>query len=224
MILNNFIFKIVRVIYTIKKMTTVNIDDTLSGIFKNLNERRDDWEYNPLVLESVKPKVKKINTIEMENKMKKMQYELKVITDKKNFKKGITVKEENLITADIGKKVDIFAEDDNEEVFHNKNSEMVKIEWRKLSDDEKKELIEEFIEIRFSKLNYRDELIKKLNVLVDEGKFSSAKDIGFDKVNGKVISIPVIKHNTDNDLYYIDTKPKVPVSKKSRVSKIMKKY
>ena len=204
-------------------MTAINIDETLKGIFENLNKSRDEWEYNPLVLESVKPKVKKINTIEMENKMKAMQYQLTVMTNKKNFKKGITVKEDNLITADIGKKIDIFADDEEGEIFHDKNSEMAKIEWRKIEDDEKKELIEEFIEVRFGKLNYRDELIKKLNLMVDEGKFASSKDINFDKVNGKVMGIPCIKHNVDNDLYYIDTKPKVAVSRKSRVSKIMKK-
>ena len=200
-----------------------NIDDHIDKIFINLNSHRDNWEYNPMVLESIKPKVKKINMIEMENKMKKMQYDLTVITNKKNFKKGITVKETNLITEDIGEKVDLFAEDKDGEIFHDKKSEMVKTEWRKLSDDEKKELIEEYIEIRFGKLNYRDEMVKKLNVMVDEGRFLSSKDIQFDKVNSKVIGIPCIKHNSDNDLYYIDNKPKIPVNRKSRMNKIMKK-
>lgn len=203
--------------------TSVDAEGILGNIFENLNKNRIEWEYNPLVLGSVKAKVKKINMIEMENKMKKMQYELKVITNKKNFKKGISEKEENLITADLGNKVDIFAEDESGEIFHDKKSEVIKTEWRKLSDDEKKGLIEKFIENRFNKLNYRDEMIKKLNLMVDEGRFASSKDIQFDKVNGVVIGIPFIKHNVDNDLYYIDTKPKVPVNRKSRVSKIIKK-
>ena len=201
-----------------------NIESVLSKVFDNLNENRDDWIYNPLVLESVKPKVKKINNIEMENKMKKMQYDLTIMTNKKNFKKGISVKKDNLLTTDVGKTVDLFDDDENGEIFHDKKSEIIVVEWRKLNDEEKKELIKEYIESRFSSLNYYDELIKKLNVMVDEGRFSSSKDIIYDKINGKVVGIPSMKYNSDNDLYYIDTKPKVSVNrKKSRVSKIMKK-
>lgn len=72
------------------------------------------------------------------------------------------------------------------------NKYIYKKQWNKLLLPHKKKKIAEFILDKYSELEYKNDIITKIHLLLSDGKMNSNKTVIYDPNSEKIISIPVL--------------------------------
>lgn len=87
------------------------------------------------------------------------------------------------------------------------------VEWKKISNDERIEYMNDFLENQ----NYSENLKLTIIEMTKNGEILNKKDIDYDKINKRILSLPIVKKTKDS--YEIKKKE----DKKSTIKKIIKK-
>lgn len=99
--------------------------------------------------------------------------------------------------------------DSNDDIFNIVNDESDYLDWKKIPKGEKIELIKKYFEERNEIPDkIRDEIIE----LIENNKLTTKKEITYDKINRKIINIPLIK-NINNE-YILKLNEKKLISRK----------
>lgn len=92
--------------------------------------------------------------------------------------------------------------------------------WRDLSLDERKEKLDEYFQITLSNVMVDEKLKKKIYELVSNGKMTTAKDVKFDKVNQRIVALPlVMKFDEDKGCFVEPTIDKALKRKKAAIKR-----
>jgi hypothetical protein len=111
------------------------------------------------------------------------------------------------------------------EAFNIVYNEKDYMDWKQLSIDERKEILEEYFNENNSKngIEYDDEIKNDIRELVKNNKIVKKQDIIFDKINQKILEIPLIKC-IDNKLIIKEEEKKMSIKrqKKNSINKLLK--
>jgi len=107
--------------------------------------------------------------------------------------------------------------DRNNNIFNLVDANTIQITWRQLTNDEKIEKIKKFFseenkkEFEITNNNkYSKELIDKMVDLISKNKIIYKKQVNYDQINNRIISLPCIKYEeTENCyIYHVEQKKK----------------
>jgi hypothetical protein len=82
-------------------------------------------------------------------------------------------------------------------------------DWKSLKIDDKKEKLKEYLDLNKNNYYLNDELINELNILVEGKKVHYKKYIEYDKVNERIIKLPLLVNNIElkkTEIILTDTK------------------
>jgi len=96
--------------------------------------------------------------------------------------------------------------------------------WRDLSLDGRKNKLDEYFTITLSGVVVEDKLKTKIYKLVEDGKMATAKDVSYDKVNQRVIALPLIMKYDDDKGCFIEPVVDKALKKKRDAIKKAKAY
>ncbi len=159
---------------------------------------------------------------EAEIEMNKIKGKLGKIIQKKEQKKGIVQTEEEKAEA---QKFDSNYMDNTSDTFNVISDEKDYPEWRKLPMQERLDILEDFLQSENNKYGkeFDEEIKDALRGLVSDNKILYKKDILFDRINGKILDIPMVKYQKGEFILKSDEK-KVNVKKQnlSNINKLLK--
>lgn len=110
--------------------------------------------------------------------------------------------------------------DSNDDIFNIVNDESDYLDWKKIPKGEKIELIKKYFEERNEIPDkIRDEIIE----LIENNKLTTKKEITYDKINRKIINIPLIK-NINNEYILKLNEKKINIKKRNmnNINKLFK--
>lgn len=109
--------------------------------------------------------------------------------------------------------------DNTSDAFNIVDDDKHYLEWRKLSVEDRLLILEEFMEDK----DYDEELQNILRIYVESGKILFRKDIHFDKINRKILELPLVKYINGKYIIKEDEK-KVNVKKQNmnNINKLLK--
>ena len=161
--------------------------------------------------------------------IKKKKNHNKETIDLKNFKskvsstvykysqKNLNNKDNNIIN--FGNDLN----DSNNNIFNLVDNNTIQITWRQLTNDEKIEKIKRFFSeenkkhLEITNQNkYSQELIDKMIDLITKNKIIYKKQVNYDQINNRIISLPCIKYEEKENCYkyHVEQKKKKKKSAK----------
>ena len=92
--------------------------------------------------------------------------------------------------------------------------------WRDLDLDERKEKLDEFFQVILCGVVVEVSLKKKIYDLVEKGKMITAKDVKYDRINQRIISLPLMMKFSEEKGCFIEPKvDKALASKKAAIKR-----
>ena len=92
--------------------------------------------------------------------------------------------------------------------------------WRALELEEKKEKLDEYFTVTISGIVVDDSLKNKIYKFVGEGKMNTAKDVKYDKVNQRIVSLPLMmKFDEDRGCFIEPTVDKATQKRRNAIKK-----
>lgn len=196
------------------------MNNHLEDIRKNLKQIADsEYQKYGYIPEKTEAKELKSNIKEkeMEIEANKLNGKMNNIIRKKEFKSG------KVIDKSINNAYVMDNMSDNFNVIDN-NDEY--IDWRKLSIEDKLIILEEYFNSEKSEydIDFDDNIKDELRKLVNEKKLLYKKDIIYDKINKKILKIPLLKLE-DNKFVLKEDVKKINIKKTNlnSINKLLKK-
>ena len=162
----------------------------INNILKN-NEllRNNEYELLGIIKENFIIKKKKISEYQLNQPIKEHQQMMNQYSYQLNKKKEIKlIDTSNLNNNDI----DII-NDGN--VFNLMEDNTNYNDWKSLTIDEQKEKLKNYLDLNKNNYYLDDDLTNKLNKLIDDKKIYYKKYIEYDKVNERIIKLPLLVNN-----------------------------
>ena len=196
------------------------MNDNLECIRNNLNKITHE-EYNKYGYEPQKTEAKQLNDKikekEINIEINKMTGKINKMIQKKEFKSNIYIEKKDSVS-------DIM--DNTSDMFNILESTEEYLDWRKLSIDDKLKSLDIFFEVENTNYDipFTDEIKDELRNLVNNKKLLYKKDILYDKINKRILSIPLLKYQDGKFILKKDVK-KVNVKKSNlnNINKLLKK-
>lgn len=176
----------------------------INNILKN-NEllRNNEYELFGIIKENFDIKEKKISEYQLNQPIKEHQYMMNQYAYQLGKKKDIPLVETSHLN---NNEVDII-NDGN--VFNLMKDKTEYNDWKSLSIDDKKEKLKEYLDLNKNNYYLNDELINELNILLEGKKVHYKKYIEYDKVNERIIKLPLLVNNIESkktEIILTDTK------------------
>jgi hypothetical protein len=196
------------------------MNDNLECIRNNLNKITQE-EYNKYGYEPQKTEAKQLNDKikekEINIEINKMTGKINKMIQKKEFKSNIYIEKKDSVSDIMDNTSDMFNILENTEEY---------LDWRKLSIDDKLKSLDIFFEAENTDydISFTDEIKDELRELVNNKKLLYKKDILYDKINKRILSIPLLKYQDGKFILKEDVK-KVNVKKSNlnNINKLLKK-
>jgi hypothetical protein len=93
--------------------------------------------------------------------------------------------------------------DANDNIFNRSSTDTESEKWKDLLIDDKISKIDEFFEFKYGDKNISVTIYEQIINLVNISKLQSKQDIIYDRVNCKIINIPLIRYNITDRCYYL---------------------
>jgi hypothetical protein len=90
----------------------------------------------------------------------------------------------------------------NEDVF-NIGNRVETTKWKDLPIEDKIVKLDIFYIYKYGNTNITDDIYNQLLDLINKNKLYSKQDIIYDRINSKIIELPLIKYNNSDSYYYI---------------------
>ncbi len=172
-----------------------------------------------------KPLVDKIKEKEAEIEINKFKGKMNQIIQKKEQKKNISYDKD----PSIEKKSEIESSfmDNTSDQFNIVYDDIEYLEWRKIPIDEKLEILEKYFEsdplFTIQQIPLDNVIQNNLRGLVSINKILYKKDLIYDKINKKILSIPLIKY-IDEKFVLKDDEKKINIKKQNlnNINKLFK--
>lgn len=200
----------------------MNIDEKIDQIRFDLNTLSQK-EYLKNKYTPAKTSAKDLkNTVkekEAEIEINKMKGKINKMIQQKEQKKNVYIDKSK---AEIGNNAFM---DNTSDTFNIVDDEKDYTDWRKLPVPDKLEILEDFFDTDNMKhgVPYSEEIKEELRDLVNDNKILYKKDILYDKINAKILDIPLVKYQNGTFVLKGDEK-KVNIKKKnlSNINKLLK--
>jgi len=204
-------------IYNIYVYMDIHIDKLRSELDNISKQEYEKHGYIPDKI-SAKELKSKIKEKEAEIEMNKVKGKLGKIIQKKEQKKGIVPSE---IDKEESQKFESNYMDNTSDTFNVIEDDKEYPEWRKLPIEDRLTILENFFESDNKHGQpYDDEIKAELKEMVEENKVLYKKDILFDKINGKILDIPLVKYQKGQ--FILKTEEKKVNVKKQNINSINK--
>jgi len=111
------------------------------------------------------------------------------------------------------------------DIFNIIDGEKKYLDWRKLSPEEKVEILEYFFQNDSTAQKYGEPLKDELRIMVQSGKLATKKKIVYDAVNKKILEIPIVKCLEDGSFIVQEEEKKVNIRTQniSNINRLFKK-
>lgn len=192
------------------------MNEHLESIRNNLQnitqEEYQKYGYIPSKTEAKQLK-SNIKEKEAEIQVNKMKGEINKMTRKKEFKKSTY----NEPTDNVS-----FIMDNTSNMFNIVDKDVAYPDWRSVSNEDKLKVLDEFFEMENTgyEIPFNDIIKDKLRELINQKKLLYKKDIIYDKINRKILNIPLLK--CENGIFILKEDVKKVNVKKSNLSNINK--
>jgi hypothetical protein len=192
------------------------MNEHLESIRNNLQnitqEEYQKYGYIPSKTEAKQLK-SNIKEKEAEIQVNKMKGEINKMIRKKEFKKSTF----NEPTENVS-----FIMDNTSNMFNIVDKDVAYPDWRSLSNEDKLKVLDEFFEMENTgyEIPFNDTIKDELRELINQKKLLYKKDIIYDKINRKILSIPLLK--CEKGIFILKEDVKKVNVKKSNLSNINK--
>ncbi len=170
---------------------------------------------------SAKPLANNVKDKEADMEINKLKGKIIQINRKKEYKSGFN----NSFNVD---KMNNSFMDNTSDVFNIVEDASAYMEWRKTPIENKLQILEEYFEsephFTSQNISLDDEIKDELRKAVEEKRILYKKDILFDKINKKILNIPLIKY-IDEKFVLKEEEKKINIKKQnlSNINKLMKR-